>query len=142
MFDEEDDILPDVFAKISSKIFGVFGFIEFIMGYFYPSFSIYGIGNNYLIILCAPIMILYDYQKDYELRIKPCKNRNLGTIVNILTTIFLYGAVFILGILLFHFFISLFDQYLKPLCELIDEQFDLIMKMLDLIYNVYTLNKE
>ena len=142
VFDEEDDILPDVFAKISSKIFGVFGFIEFIMGYFYPSFSIYGIGNNYLIILCAPIMILYDYQKDYELRIKPCKNRNLGTIVNILTTIFLYGAVFILGILLFHFFISLFDQYLKPLCELIDEQFDLIMKMLDLIYNVYTLNKE
>ena len=37
---------------------------------------------------------------------------------------------------------GMFEQYLKPLCELIDQQFDLIMKMFDLIYNAYTLNKE
>ena len=87
-------------------------------------------------------MILYDYKKDYELRIKPCKNRNLGTIVNISTTIFLYGSVFILGIILFLGIMGIFKQYLQPLCELIDQQFDLIMKMLDLIYNVYKLKTE
>ena len=142
IFDEEDNIIPDVFAKISSKIFAFFGFVEFFIGFIYPSFSIYGIGNNYLIILCAPIMILYDYKRDYELRIKPCKNINLGTSVNILTSILLYGLVLLLGFILFISIMTTFDNYFKRLCELIDENFELIMKMFDLIYNIYKSNEE
>ena len=88
MIDEEGNILPSVFAKVSSIIFAFFGLVEFYVGLFHPDIAKYGIGNNYLIILCAPIMILYDYKKDYELRIKPCKNNNLGTCVNISTSIF------------------------------------------------------
>ena len=63
MYDEENNIMPSVFAKISSKIFAIFGFIELFTGLFFPEFSKYGIGQNYLIIICAPIMTLYDYKK-------------------------------------------------------------------------------
>jgi hypothetical protein len=63
MFDEEGNILPNVFAKISSKIFSFFGFIELYIGLFHSQLSTYGIGSYYLLILCAPIMTLYDYKK-------------------------------------------------------------------------------
>ena len=89
MYDEENNIMPSVFAKISSKIFAIFGFIELFTGLFFPEFSKYGIGQNYLIIICAPIMTLYDYKKKYELHIKPCKKRNIGKCINISYSIFI-----------------------------------------------------
>ena len=135
MIDEEGNIIPSVFAKISSKIFAFFGLVEFYVGLFHPEFAKYGIGNNYLIILCAPIMILYDYKKDYELHIKPCKNRNLGTCVNISTSIFLYGLIIIIGFYLFIGLFALFVLYILPLCEFIDDNFDFILQILDIIYS-------
>ncbi len=88
MFDEEGYIIPIIFAKISSKIFAFFGLIELYIGLFHSELTVYGIGNNYLLILCAPIMILYDYKKNYEIHIKPFEKINLGGCINFFVSIF------------------------------------------------------
>ena len=93
MIDEEDNLIPIVFSKISSKMFSFFGFIEFIIELYFPSLMDYGIGNYYLIILCSPIMILYDYKKKYEIHIKPCQKINMAKYINIIALIFFYGIV-------------------------------------------------
>ena len=54
------------------------GILELIIGLFVPSFSAYGIGGKYLLILCAPIMTLYDYKKKYVLKFPCCKKGNMS----------------------------------------------------------------
>ena len=61
IFDEDGEIQPKVFTKIGSRNFGIMGVLELIIGLFLPSWSIYGIGGKYLLVLCVPIMTLYDY---------------------------------------------------------------------------------
>ena len=90
IFDEENNVIPSVFAKISSIIYAIFGFIELLIGLFFPSLTVIGLGNYYLLILCAPIMILYDYKMKYEIHIYPCKKRNLGIFINIFVSLFFY----------------------------------------------------
>ena len=134
MFDEEGHILPNVFAKISSKIFSFFGFIELYIGLFHSELLTYGIGSYYLLILCAPIMTLYDYKKDYEIHIKPCKKINLGKFINFVSSIFLYGIVFLLGFIIFAFAMGTFVKYIKPLVEFIINNFENIIQIFDMLY--------
>ena len=136
MFDEEKNLLPSVFAKISSKVFSIFAFIELIVGLFIPSLSAYGFGSKYLIILCAPIMILYDYKTKYEIHIRPCKKLNMGTCISVLASIILYGTVVILGFVLFAFAIHILDRYVGQLVNLIIEYFSEIIQILELFYLV------
>ena len=134
MFDEEGHILPNVFAKISSKIFSFFGFIELYIGLFHSELLTYGIGSYYLLILCAPIMTLYDYKKVYEIHIKPCKKINLGKFINFVSSIFLYGIVFLLGFIIFAFAMGTFVKYIKPLVEFIINNFENIIQIFDMLY--------
>ena len=66
----------------------LFGLIELYIGLFHSELTVYGIGNNYLLILCASIMILYDYKKNYEIHIKPFEKVNLGGCINFFVSIF------------------------------------------------------
>ena len=134
MFDEEDNIIPNVFAKVSSKIFSVFGFIELYIGLFHSQLTSYGIGKYFLIIICAPIMILYDYKRDYEIHIRPCKKRNIGSCINISVSIFLYGIVIIVGLVLFGFLIVVFQDYIRPFVQFIIDNFQLIIQVIDIFY--------
>ena len=134
MLDEEGDIMPSVFAKASSQIFSIFGLIELYTGLFHHKLSAYGIGTYYLLILCAPIMILYDYKKKYELHIRPCGKKNLGNCVNISTSIILYGTALIIGFFLFIAFMNIFKQYVKPLVEIVIKNFKSIIQIIDMIY--------
>ena len=134
MLDDEGDIMPRVFAKASSQIFSIFGLIELYTGLFHHKLSAYGIGTYYLLILCAPIMILYDYKKKYELRIRPCVKQNFGNCVNISTSIILYGTALIAGFFLFIAFMSIFKQYVKPLVEIVIKNFKNIIQLIDMIY--------
>ena len=135
IFDEEGNIIPSVFAKLSSKIFSIFGFIELFIGLFFSDLSSFGIGNNYLLILCSPIMILYDYKKKYEIHIDPCKKRNLGTCINISVSIFFYSIIIILGIIIFDGIDKMMNNFIKPIILFIKENIELILQLIGQIYS-------
>ena len=135
IFDEEKNIIPSVFAKISSGIFAIFGLIELVIGLFFSSLSKIRLGYHYLMILCAPIMILYDYKKNYEIHINPCKKINFAIFINIFITILLSATVFILGLILCVTIISLFDKYIQPLIQFVIENIEFIFSLFELFYS-------
>ena len=123
-------LMPSVFAKLASKIFAIFGFIEFFAGLFFPSLSEYGIGGNYLIIVCAPIIILYDYKTKYELHIRPCKNRDSGKCVMNSVSIFLNFFIIIFGIAIAGTIIDIIDKKIKAFVEFIIDNIKDIIEVL------------
>ena len=135
IFDEENYIIPNVFAKLSSKVFSIFGFIELFIGLFYPSFSPYGVGNNYFLILCAPIMILYDYKMKYEIHIYPCKKRNLGICINIFVSLFFYSLICLLLIPLIFQVSIIFLEYISPIVNFIQDNFKIILQFIGDYYS-------
>ena len=135
IFDEENYIIPNVFAKLSSKVFSIFGFIELFIGLFYPSFSPYGVGNNYFLILCAPIMILYDYKMKYEIHIYPCKKRNLGIFINIFVSLFFYSLIFLLLLPLSMQIAIIFIEYISPIVNFIQDNFEIILQFIGDYYS-------
>ena len=136
MIDEEDNLIPSVFAKISSKMFSFFGFIELFIILFFPHFSAYGIGSNYLLILCSPIKILYDYKKKYELNVKYCKKINFAKFINFFVLIIFYGIIFILGLIDIISILGLLAEYIQPIINLIIDNFQYIMQIIDIYYNL------
>ena len=130
MFDEEGNLLPEVFATLSSKIFAIFGAIELFFGFFSSIFSKLGFGNNYLIIVCAPLLALYDYKRDYKLHIRPCKNKNSGPCLNIAISLIFYPVIIILGLVLFSGVIVLLDEYIIEFVKFIIENAKDIIKIL------------
>ena len=131
IFDEENDIQPRVFTKIGSRIFSALGILELIIGLFLPSWSDYGIGNHYLLILCAPIMTLYDYKRKYELKFPCCKKGNMTLCfkISFLTIGWLivigFGGVILLYIL------SIFLKGIYIICDFIVKNFDLILQIIN-----------
>ena len=131
IFDEENDIQPRVFTKIGSRIFSALGILELIIGLFLPSWSDYGIGNHYLLILCAPIMTLYDYKRKYELKFPCCKKGNMTLCfkISFLTIGWLivigFGGVILLYIL------SIFLKGIYVICDFIVKNFDLILQIIN-----------
>ena len=133
VFDKRKYIKPTVFTSIGSKIFGVLGLIELFIGLFFPSCSLVGIGGKYLLILCSPIMALYDYKKKYHLKFCCCKKGDFSKCIKITIYVIGYLIVIILGLVLLILFFAVFDQYLKPLLEFIITNIDLIVSIVDLI---------
>ena len=130
MFDEEGNLLPEVFATISSKIFAIFGAIELFFGFFSSTFSQLGFGNNYLIIVCAPLLSLYDYKRDYKLHIWPCKHKNCGPCLNIGISLIFYPVIIILGIFLFAFVVYLLDEFVVDFVKFTIKYVKIILKIL------------
>ena len=112
VFDEENEIKPKVFNKIGSRCFAAFGILELIIGLFLPSWSAYGIGGKYLLILSAPIMALYDYKKKYKLKFPCCKK---GDMASCFKKVFLSIAFLIIIFFIFLLLISTIMLFLnKP----------------------------
>ena len=133
VFDKRKYIKPTVFTSIGSNIFGVLGLIELFIGLFFPSCSLVGIGGKYLLILCSPIMALYDYKKKYHLKFCCCKKGDFSKCIKITIYVIGYLIIIILGLVLLILFFAVFDQYLKPLLEFIITNIDLIVSIVDLI---------
>ena len=134
VFDKRKYIKPRVFTSIGSKIFGILGLIELIIGLFFPSCSTVGIGGKYLLILCAPIMALYDYKKKYSVKFPFCKKGDFSKCLKITVYVVGYLLVIILGFFLLIIFLNVFDRYLSPILEFIILNIDSIVTIVDLIY--------
>ena len=133
VFDSEDDISPKVFSNIGGKTFGFFGVLELIIGLFWPSWSPSGIGGKYLLVICAPIMTLYDYKRKSPMKFPFCKKGNFSLFIKIIVNFILYFIIVILGIYLLAIVEALFELILKDLWEFIIKNIDTIGQILNLI---------
>ena len=131
VFDEENYIDSKVFTKIGSKNFGIFGIIELLTGLFCPSWSIIGIGGKYLLVLCAPIMTLYDYKRKYKVTFPFCKKGDMSRCLKIVLNIFGYFIITIFGIIIIIFAIGLIAELIVPILDFILENFDLVVMVIE-----------
>ena len=133
VFDEENNIQPRVFTTIGSRNFGIMGILELIIGLFVPSWSPVGIGGKYLLVLCAPIMTLYDYKRNYVLKFPCCGKGNMTLCFKIILLIFGWILVIILGIFVLVGAIAIIAKYLLPIFEFANENLDIVAFVIDLI---------
>ena len=127
VFDEENDIDPRVFTKIGSKNFGIFGILELLIGLFFPSWSVVGIGGKYLLVLCAPIMTLYDYKRKYKVSFPFCKKGDMSRCLKIVLNIFGYFIITVFGIAIIIIAIGMIGKYIAPILDLLLEKFDFVV---------------
>ena len=130
VYDSENAISPKVFKKVASKTFLTFGVIELIIGLFISKWSKFGIGSKYLLILCVPIITLYDYKKKAEVNLF-CSNKKdyskcFKAVFNIVGYFFaiIFGAIFYI---LLRYFV---DTYISPVLEIVIENLDFILQIL------------
>ena len=135
ILDEENNIKPSAFSTISFRIFAFFGFIELFIGLIFPQISSVGIGNHYLLILCTPIILLYDYKKEFKLHMNRCKILNSPVFINITLSLILVIILLISGHLFNVYGSYLIKNYLHPLYRMIDNNYELIIRIFDLINN-------
>ena len=134
VFDEEGEIQPKVFTKIGSRNFGIMGILELIIGLFLPSWSIYGIGGKYLLVLCAPIMTLYDYKKKYVLKFPCCKKGNMTLCFKIIFLIIGWFIVIIVAVLDIIEFIKSFGDILKDILTFLSENIDALVVIINMFF--------
>lgn len=132
VFDKENEINPRVFTKIGSRCFSILGIIELIIGLFLPSWSKYGIGGTYLLILCAPIMTLYDYKKNYQLKYPCYKEEDMSLCVKIVVLIVGWSVVIALGVDIFIRVYDLFNKYFYKIVKFIIDNFELVIMIMNL----------
>ena len=130
VFDEEHEIEPKFFTKIGSRNFGILGIIEMIIGLFLPSWSPSGIGGKYLLVLCAPIMTLYDYKKKYEIKFPCCKKGNMSLCIKIVFLIIGWFVIIVLGIVLSISIFRIFSTYISAITKFIKNNNELSREIL------------
>ena len=133
VFDNEKSIQPKIFSKIGSKIFGIMGILELIIGLFFSELSPIGIGGKYLLVLCAPIMTLYDYKRQYVLKFPCCKKGNMTLCFKIVTLIIGWFIVIILGLVIMLGVGTLIEGIIYPLVEFIVDNMDIVIEVIDLV---------
>ena len=131
VFDEENYIDSRVFTKIGSKNFGIFGILELLIGLFCPSWSVVGIGGKYLLVLCAPIMTLYDYKRKYKVSFPFCKKGDMSRCLKIVLNILGYFIITIIGLLIIIAAFALISQYIAPILDLLLENFDFVVTIIE-----------
>jgi hypothetical protein len=131
VFDEENYIDPRVFTKIGSKNFGIFGIIELLIGLFCPSWSVVGIGGKYLLVLCAPIMTLYNYKKKYKVTFPFCKKGDMSRCLKIVLNIIGYFIIFVLSIPLLILGFGVINEFIAPVLDILLENFDFVVKVIE-----------
>ena len=135
VFDSDNYIEPRVFTKIGSKNFGIFGIIELLIGFFFPNMNNIGIGKNYLMVLCAPIVAIYDYKRSSKRPFPCCKKGNFSLFFKIIVYALGFLIVITLGIFLLILLISFITRYVSPLIEFIIDNFDIIIELVKVIIN-------
>ena len=126
VYDLEHDISPKVFSNLGSKIFGFFGVIELILGLFKPSWSPSGIGGKYLMVICAPIMTLYDYKRKSPIKFPFCKKGNFSLFLKIIINFILYFIILILAIYLLAVVEVLYKLIIAELWDFMINNLDLL----------------
>ena len=135
VFDSDNYIEPRVFTKIGSKNFGIFGIIELLIGFFFPNMNNIGIGKNYLMVLCAPIVAIYDYKRSSKRPFPCCKKGNFSLFFKIIVYALGFLIVITLGIFLLILLIGFITRYISPLIEFIIDNFDIIIELVKVIIN-------
>ena len=130
VFDPERFIDPKVFSKIGSICFGLLGVLELLIGLFFPSWKPVGIGDEYLLVLCAPIIAIYDYKKDYALKFPCCKKGNMTLCFKIVILIIGWLIVIILGFVAFVKVIGILKEYISPFITTIVDNLDTIIQII------------
>lgn len=130
VFDSDNYLDSRVFTKIGSKNFAFFGIIELLVGFFFPKWMNVGIGNNYLLILCAPIVAIYDYKKSGKTPFPCCNKGNFSLFFKIIIYLIGFLIVLILGIILLVLFAGFIKLYILPIIEFIIDNFDYIRELI------------
>ena len=135
VFDEDHEIHPKIFTKIGSRNFGIMGVLELFAGLFLPSWLPAGIGGSYLLVLCAPIMTLYDYKKEYVLKFPFCKKGNMSLCFKIIFLIISWFFIILIGTIDLVAFFKVFNKYLSVIIKFIKNYFKLALELLKLFIN-------
>ena len=137
IFDEEDSIDTKIFTKIGSKIFAIFGSIEFFAGFFLPGWASVGIGRKYLIILCAPIFALYDYKKKHKVTFPCCHKGDMSKCFKIIVKVVGYSLIIILGLAFISLAIKFINDYIIPIFVFIIDNWDNIANSLSVLKKLF-----
>ena len=119
VFDEDHEIQQKLFTKIGSRIFGILGILELIIGLFFQNWSPSGIGRRYLLVLCAPIMTLYDYKKEYVLKFPCCGKGNMSCCCRVIFLIISWFIIILIGIFDLAAFFKVFQEFVSPIVKFI-----------------------
>jgi len=130
VYDSEKTISPKVFKKVASKMFSIFGFVELLAGFVFTSWSDYGIGGKYLLILCAPIITLYDYKKKSEVKCLCCKKTDISTSFKITFNVIGYVIATGLGLALFFLLRGFINNYISPILDVIKKNLDVFLQII------------
>ena len=133
VFDDENDIRPEIFAKIGSRCFGVVGIVELIIGLFLPSWSPVGIGEKYLLIICAPILALYDYKRKYILKFPCCKKGNMTLCFRLVFLNVAFLVIIFFWFLIIFFVIVAIGKQMDNVSFFIINNFNLVIEVMDMI---------
>lgn len=130
VFDSEQYIDSRVFTKIGTKNFALFGFLELIIGLFFPNWISVGIGSNYMLILCAPLTAIYDYKKQGKTPFPCCKRGNFYLCFKFIVYGIGFLIIFSLTVFLIVLFASFISIYISPIIEIIIDNFDFIREII------------
>ena len=133
VFDEENNIQPRIFSKIGSRCFGIMGIVELIIGLFLPSWSTVGIGEKYLLIICAPILALYDYKRKYKLKFPCCKKGNMSLCFRLVFLNVAFLVIIFFYFLIISFVIMAIGNRMEDVSFFIIDNNDLVNKVMDMI---------
>ena len=130
VYDEEGYISPGVFKKIASKIFSILGFLELIICMIFPRWTNTGIGDTYLLILCAPIITLYDYKKKNEVKFPCCNKGDLSLSFKITVNIIGYLIAILLAAILYIEVEYFFREYIQDILNLMVNNIDILLEII------------
>lgn len=133
VFDEENYLDPRVFTKIGSKNFGIFGILELLIGLIKPSWSVVGIGGKYLLVLCAPIMTLYNYKKKYKVSFPFCKKGDMSRCLKIVLNVCGYLIIIFFAIPILFLTFALVGEYIAPILDFVLDNFEYFANLIELI---------
>ena len=129
MYDEEKYISPKVFKKIATKTFLFFGSLELLIDFFKAEWSNIGIGGKYLLILCTPIIALYDYKKENKLIIRCFPKKDLSNCFKIVFNVIGYLIIAGLALILYIIYDGLFKEKIEKLFNLISQNIEIFLIM-------------
>ena len=87
-------------------------YIKRLFGFFKASWINIGIGGKYLLILCTPIIILYDYKKESKLTIKCFLNEDFSNCFRIIFNVIGYLVIAGFGLVLYILLRIFIDKHL------------------------------
>ena len=86
-------------------------------------------------VLCAPIVAIYDYKRSSKRPFPFCKKGNFSLFLKIIVYLLGFLIVIILGFYLIILLVGFITNYISPLIEFIIDNFDIIRDLLRAFLN-------